>query len=154
VKRLLFVHHTVSPATAALFDSALAGARHPDVRGVEVVVRPALTAAASDVLEADGYLLGSPVNLGYLAGALKHFFDTVYYPCREASGGRPYGCYLHAGGGETGATGAVRALEGITAGLGWRAVQRPLVVTGAAPDALAAVGELAAAVSAWLALDG
>jgi NAD(P)H-dependent FMN reductase len=152
VKRLLFVHHTVSPATAALFDSALAGARHPGISGVEVVVRPALTAAAADVLDADGYLLGAPVNLGYLAGALKHFFDTVYYPCREATSGRPYGCYLHAGGGETGAAGALRALEAIAAGLGWRTVQEPVVVTGADPGTLAAVGELGAAVSAWLAL--
>jgi hypothetical protein len=36
-----------------------------------VVVRPALTAAAVDVLEADGYLLGTPVQLalGTFAGA-------------------------------------------------------------------------------------
>src|SRR5213075_1147076 len=55
--RLLVVHHTPSPATQELLEAALAGARHPDIPGVEVVVRPALVAAAVELLEADGYLL-------------------------------------------------------------------------------------------------
>jgi NAD(P)H-dependent FMN reductase len=42
-----------------------------------VVIRPALTAAAADVLAADGYLLGTPANIGYMSGALKHFFCSV-----------------------------------------------------------------------------
>ena len=67
-------------------------------------------------LGADGYLLGSPVNLGYLSGALKHFFDQIYYPCLDATRRRPFGVYLHA---DNDATGALRALDSITAGLGW-----------------------------------
>jgi hypothetical protein len=58
--RLLVVHHTPSPALQEMFESALGGARTDEIEGVEVVVRPALTAAAIDVLEADGYLLGTP----------------------------------------------------------------------------------------------
>ncbi len=38
-----------------------------------MVRRPALTLSAADVLAADGYLLGSPANLGYMSGALKHY---------------------------------------------------------------------------------
>jgi multimeric flavodoxin WrbA len=59
------------------------------------VVRPALTAAVVDVLNADGYILGTPANLGYIFGALKPFFDQIYYPCRTATVGRPYGLYVH-----------------------------------------------------------
>jgi NAD(P)H-dependent FMN reductase len=92
-----------------------------------VVIRPALTAAAVDVLEADGYLLGTPANIGYMSGALKHFFDGIYYPCLEATRRRPYGLYVH-GGSDT--AGAVRAVESITAGLLWRAVRPPIRVTG------------------------
>ena len=80
----------------ALHLAALEGARHPSIEGVEVVVRPALAATAVDVLQADGYLLGSPVNLGYISGALKHFFDQIYYPCLDATRRRPFTAYLHA----------------------------------------------------------
>ena len=145
--RLLVVHHTVSPATSALLTAAMEGARDPAITGVDVVGRPALTAAPLDVLEADGYLLAGPVNLGYLAGALKHFFDNIYYPCLEATVGRPFGAVLHA---NSDATGALRALEAITTGLRWRAAQKPLVVTGASPENLGAVRELAAALAAGL----
>ena len=52
--------------------------RHEDIEGVEVVVRPALEATADDVLAADGYLLATPANFGYMSGALKHFFDSTF----------------------------------------------------------------------------
>ena len=83
--RLLVVHHTPSPALQEMFEAAVSGARTDEIDDVEVVIRPALTAAAADVLEADGYLLGTPANIGYMSGALKHFFDGIYYPCLEAT---------------------------------------------------------------------
>ncbi|HEX8132210.1 MAG TPA: flavodoxin, partial [Actinomycetes bacterium] len=78
--RLLVVHHTTSPALQAMFEAAMSGATDEAIEGVTVLARPALAATAVDVLEADGYLLGTPANLGYMSGALKHFFDQVYYP--------------------------------------------------------------------------
>ncbi len=127
MKRLLIVHHTPSPSVQAMFEAVRAGASTDEIEGVEIVSRPALTASAVDVLEADGYLLGSPVNLGYLSGALKHFFDQIYYPCLEETVRRPFGAFLH---GNSDATGALRALTSITGGLKWKAVQPPVVVTG------------------------
>jgi multimeric flavodoxin WrbA len=127
MKRLLIVHHTPSPTLQAMYEAVRAGATTDEVGGVEVVARPALAATPVDVLEADGYLLGSPVNLGYLSGALKHFFDLVYYPCLEETVRRPFGAYLH---GNNDATGALRALESITTGLKWRPLRPPLVITG------------------------
>jgi multimeric flavodoxin WrbA len=59
--RLLIVHHTPSPNLQAMFEAALQGARTDEVEDIEVI-RPALTAAAVDVLQADGYLLGTPVR--------------------------------------------------------------------------------------------
>ena len=125
--RLLVVHHTPSPALQEMFEAAVSGARTDEINDVEVIIRPALTAAAVDVLEADGNLLGTPANIGYMSGALKHFFDGIYYPCLEATRRRPYGLYVH-GGMDT--TGAVRAVESITAGLQWRTVRPPVTVTG------------------------
>jgi multimeric flavodoxin WrbA len=150
VPRLLLVHHTPSPATHTLFEAVRAGATNDAIEGVEVVVRPALTATAVDVLEADGYLLGTPANLGYLSGALKHFFDQIYYPCLDAAALRPFGAWIH---GSNDVTGALRALEVITTGLRWRAAQAPVVVTGEPTAAdRDACWELGAAVAASLTL--
>jgi len=134
-----------------LYEAALAGCHDPDANdgSVEVVVRPALTAAVVEVLEADGFLLASPANIGYLSGAMKHFFDTVYYPCLEATKGRPFGAWVH---GNLDLTGAVRALESITSGLQWQPVRPPVEVVGApSKDDLAAVRDLASLVTVTVA---
>ena len=146
--KLLVVHHTPSPATHALLDAVRAGATDPQLAEVEVVVRPALAATATVVLDADVYLLGTPANLGYISGALKHFFDQIYYPCLEETIRRPFGAFLH---GNNDATGALRALEAITTGLKWKAVQPPVVVTGEPGKAdLEACWELGAVTAAEL----
>jgi multimeric flavodoxin WrbA len=146
--RLLVVHHTPSPAMQELLEAALTGARDDAIEGVEVVVRPALVASVVETMEADGYLLGTPANIGYISGALKHYFDTVYYPCLEATRGRPFAAYVH---GNLDSGGAVRAIESITTGLQWRAVG-PVLTSSGAPDAgvRAAVQDLAATLAATL----
>jgi multimeric flavodoxin WrbA len=115
-----------------LYEAALAGCRDPEANdgSVEIVIRPALTASVVDALEADGFLLASPANIGYLSGAMKHFFDTIYYPCLEATKGKPFGAWVH---GNHDVTGAVRALESITSGLQWQPV-RPVVEVVGAPS--------------------
>jgi NAD(P)H-dependent FMN reductase len=146
---LLIVHHTPSPALQAMFEAVAAGARTDEIDGVEVLVRPALTAGAADVLAADGYLLGTPANIGYMSGALKHFFDGIYYPCLEATKRRPYGLYVH-GNLDTG--GAVRAVESITTGLSWRQVRPAVTVIGTPAKAdLEACWELGALLAAEVA---
>jgi NAD(P)H-dependent FMN reductase len=146
VARLLIVHHTPSPPTHSLLTAVRDGAADPAIDGVEVVVRPALGATAVDVLEADGYLLGTPANLGSMSGALKHFFDTIYYPCLDATVGRPFGLWVH---GNNDTAGAVSAVERIVAGLRWKVVAPPLEVVGgvdrAATDAAYELGATAAA---------
>ncbi len=145
---LLVVHHTPSPATRELLEAVLAGTRDPEITGVNVHVRPALGATIPDVLHADGYLLGTPANFGYMSGALKHFFDTVYYPCLDAVAGRPFGLWTH---GNDDTAGAVRSILKLTGGLAWQQVARPLELTGA-PDGAArqACHELGATVAATL----
>jgi multimeric flavodoxin WrbA len=146
--RLLHVHHTTSPSLHALFDAAQAGARDPRIDGVDVVARAALEATAGDVLAADGYLLGTPANLGYMSGALKHFFDQIYYPCIDATVGRPFGVYVH---GNNDTTGALRSIEMVTTGLRWRSAQAPVSVIGSPRQAdLDACRELGAAIAAGL----
>jgi multimeric flavodoxin WrbA len=148
---LLVVQHTTSPALHSMFDAVMAGATDDQIEDVTVVSKPALAATVPDVLAADGYLLGTPANLGYMSGALKHFFDQIYYPCLAATVRRPYGLYVH---GNNDTTGAVRAIEKITTGLQWRAAQAPVLVLGdPSAEDLAACWELGAALAAGLMLD-
>lgn len=146
--RLLVVHHSPSLSTRGLADAVLAGARLPDITGVEVVEREALQATAEDVLSADGYLLGTTANFGYLSGALKHFFDTTFHDTHDLTRKRPFSYWIH-GGYDT--TGAETAMKSITTGYGWQLVAEPLVFTGEVDEQYTQLAaELGATVAASL----
>jgi NAD(P)H-dependent FMN reductase len=132
-----------------MLDAVLAGATTDEIPDIDVVVRPALAATAVDVLAADGFLLGTSANIGYMSGALKHFFDLVYYPALTAKVGAPYGLYVH---GNSDTTGAVRAVEAITRGMGWRQVHEHVrVLDKPGREDLEACWDLGATVAARVA---
>ena len=146
---LLIVHHTPSPHMQEMFEAVVSGATDPDIEGVDVVRRAALTLSPTDVLEADGYLLGTPANLGYMSGALKHAFDVCYYPCLDATRGRPFGLYLHGNEGTEGA--AARRRLPSPPGLGWVKAAEYVVVSGKPSKAdLESCWDLGATVAAQL----
>ncbi len=140
------VHHTPSIAVRQLLEALVAGTRHPELADVEVVVEPALSATASDVLACQGILLLTPANIGYMSGALKHFFDGIYYPCMDATRGLLFGMVVH---GNDDTTGAVRSIEKVTGALGWQPAAQPVSVLGP-PETkdLEAAAELGARVAA------
>jgi NAD(P)H-dependent FMN reductase len=115
-----------------MLDAVLAGARDPACGGPSVVVREALQASAEDVLAAQGLILGTPENFGYMSGGLKDFFDRIYYPCLEHTRGLPYGLFIRGGNDGSGALGAI---ERIVTGLGWRSVAPPVILAGQFEDA-------------------
>jgi multimeric flavodoxin WrbA len=131
-RRLLVVAHSPSENTRRLSEAVLRGARSPDIVGIETVLRPPLEAVPEDVLAAQAIILGTTENLGYMSGALKDFFDRIYYPCLERTQGLPYVLYIRAG---MDGTGTSRAVERITTGLRWRAVQPPLICRGGFSEA-------------------
>ena len=126
-KRLLIVGHVPSPNTRRLRDAVVAGAEHPDISEVEIVCNSPFDTEPDDVLAAQAIILGTTENLGYMSGALKDFFDRVYYPCLEEKQGLPYALYIRAG---MDGTGTRRGVETIVTGLRWRAVQDPLICRG------------------------
>ena len=126
-KHLLIVAHNPSPNTQKLVEATLAGARHPDVAGVESRWVPPLQANADDLLWADAIILGTTENFGYMSGALKDFFDRIYYPCLEHTEAMPYAAYIRAG---LDGTGTRIAIEKITTGLKWKAVQDAMILHG------------------------
>jgi len=139
---LVVVQHTPSPAMQQMLEAVLRGTRNSELGPLSVVVRAALSAGPADVLGADGIIVGAPANIGYMAGALKHFLDQIYYPCLEVTVGLPYGVYVH---GNDDTTGALRAIHSIVGGMGWRQVAPDVSVVGAPgkPD-LTACEELGA----------
>lgn len=126
-KRLLIVAHAPSPNTRTLLDAVIAGARSPEIDNVDVDAKGPLDTGPEDVLSAQAVILGTTENLGYMSGALKDFFDRVYYPCLEKTQGLPYALYVRAG---HDGTGTRRGVETIVTGLRWRAIQEPLICRG------------------------
>ena len=124
---LLIVHHSPTPLLKAINDAVIRGASDDAITGVDVRVVPALEATVEDVLAADSYVLGTATNFGYISGALKHFFDVTYNAVREETEKRPFSYWIH-GGYDT--TGAERAMEPITTGLGWKLAFDPLIFLG------------------------
>lgn len=131
-----------------LLDACVAAGALPELADIEFVTEPALSASAADVLAAHAYLLITPANIGYMSGALKHFFDVVYYPCLSATRDRPYGLIVH---GNDDTTGAIRSVERVADALRWRPVTPPQSVVGAATAAQReAATQTAATVAAQL----
>ncbi|MGE0880039.1 MAG: flavodoxin family protein [Acidimicrobiia bacterium] len=150
-RHLLVVFHSATGGADRMAERVIAGASDDSIEGVEVRVVRALDAGVDDVLWSDAIVLGTPENFGYMSGALKHFFDTIYYPCLDRTRGRPYALFVRAG--HDGA-GAVLAVSRIATGLGWREVQAPVVAVGAMTTGhLDACTELGGAMAAGLAMD-
>ena len=112
------------------------------------------------MLAADGFLLGTTANFGYMSGALKHFFDTIFLEAggalsddgSAATGGaggkRPWGLFVH---GRYDTTGAVRSVQSIVGALPWRQAAPVLEVLGDPDDEqLAAAYELGGTLAALL----
>lgn len=141
-QRLLVVQHTPSPAMQDMLEAVLRGAHHPELTDVSVEVKAALSAGPADVLEADALVLGTPANIGYMSGALKHFLDQVYYPCLQVTERKPYGVYVH---GNDDTAGALRAIHKIAGGMSWKQAAPDVSVTGPpAREDLSACEELGA----------
>jgi multimeric flavodoxin WrbA len=146
--RLLVVFHSRSGGTAAMADAVVAGANDDAIEGVEVYVRDAFDTTVDDVRSCNGIVLGTPENFGYMAGAVKDFFERVYYPLLEETPGLPYALFVKA---STDGEGAVRSVERIVAGLRWKLVAPPVVVAGdLGPGDLERCRELGAMIAAGL----
>lgn len=136
---LLIVHHSPTDSVRELTDAVVAGARNDEIEGVDVVVRAALDPDSAELLAADGVVLVTPANFGYMSGALKHYLDTVFLEAGGAladdggagdgSGGRrlPFGLVVH---GRYDTTGAERSVLAIVQALNWRQSADVLSILG------------------------
>ena len=123
-KHLLIVHHTQSGSTKKMTDAIINGAKQENII---IRSRSALKANSEDLLWADGLLLGTPENFGYMSGAMKFFFDTIYYECIEKIDGLPYAIYIKAG---NDGLGAKNSIEKILSGLSLKKIHNPIIIAG------------------------
>jgi multimeric flavodoxin WrbA len=148
MKTLLIVYHTGGVKTAKMAEAVERGARSEE--NVEVIVKRCADAGPEDLLAADGILLGTPENFGYMAGMMKDFLERVFYACEGKVNGRPYALFV--GAGQDG-RGAVTSVERIVLGLRLKKVHEPIIgLKDLTPEILAQCEELGAAFAAGLSL--
>ena len=145
---LLIVYHTQSGTTSRMADAVIRGASSEEIPAVTVRVKSALEADADDLLWADGFILGTPENFGYMSGAMKYFLDRVYYSCENRINGKPFALFVRAG---NDGTGAIASMRRILTGLAVKEVQEPVLLAGSFDEArLAECEELGLTMAAGL----
>ena len=134
-KTLLIVYHSMTGGTRQMVEATARGAASSQT--VRVHLLPAPAAQAADLLEADGYIFGTPENLAAIAGLMKYFFVRTYYPALERISGRPYATLICAG---SDGHNAARQLARIATGWRLKAIADPLIVCTQAqtPEAILA----------------
>ena len=147
MKTLLIVYHTAGVKNAHMAEAVARGARGEE--GVRVVLKRCAEAGPEDVLAADGLILGTPENFGYMSGMMKDFLERIFYACEGRIEGRPWALFV--GTGLDGA-GAVSSVERIVTGLRLKKIGEPIVVVRQLePEHVTALEELGAAMAAGLA---
>ncbi len=147
MKTLLIVFHTGGVKTAQMAEAVERGARSEE--GVRVVVKRCADAGPEDMLGADGLILGTPENFGYMSGMMKDFLERVFYPCEGKVEGRPWALFV--GAGQDG-TGAVNSVERIVTGLRLKKAFEPVIgLKELTPEVVAKCEEMGATLAAGIA---
>jgi len=148
MKTLLIVYHTGGVKTAQMAEAVERGARGEE--NINVVVKRCAEAGPEDVIAADGLILGTPENFGYMSGMMKDFLERVFYACEGKVNGRPWALFVSAG--QDGG-GAVTSVERIVLGLRLNKVHEPIIgLKDLTAEILKHCEELGAAFAAGLAM--
>ena len=127
MRHLLLIHGGHGGGrTAALVSAVVAGIEMAGEE-LECRVKSALEAGITDLLWAQGLLIGTPEHFGYMSGAVKDFMDRTFYPAEGRVEALPYALFVSAG---NDGSGAVNSIERIAQGYKWKRVAEPLIVRG------------------------
>jgi len=127
MKHLLIVYHSQSGKNLEMAEAIYEGCCDPLIEAVEVRFKQAGQSDAADLLWADGLILGTPENFGYMSGALKDFFDRTFYEVEGQVDGKPYAIFV--GSGNDG-QGALLSIRRICNGYKFKEIQEPIVIIG------------------------
>ncbi|GHA08798.1 flavodoxin [Arenicella chitinivorans] len=129
-KTLLIVAHTPSPNTRALAHALLGGVNAITEPTLNCELKSPFECEAENVLNADALILFTTENFGAMSGALKDFFERIYYPCLDQPArneAKPYALVIRAG---LDGSGTEIGVHRITTGLKWREAQDVLLCRG------------------------
>lgn len=129
-------------------EAAYRGATDDAVEGTETRLLTAGDAGVDELLWADGLLLGTPENFGYMSGALKDFLDRTYYPVEGRIDNLPYAVFISAGNDGAGALSSIRRIAN---GYPFKEVHEPIIAKGeVTEEILVACEELGMTLAAGL----
>jgi multimeric flavodoxin WrbA len=138
-KHILFIDHSPSPKTLRLSDAALAIMKNNS--DIAIIRKKPVDVDVADIQAANGILIATTENIGYMAGLTKDVFDRCYNDLLDVTAGKPVGIYIRAG---LDGTGTRKAIETILTGLRWRLMSDILICHGDwNDDFIAAVETLA-----------
>jgi len=127
--KILIVYHSQTGHTEELARAVAEGVK--EVEGAEAILKRAGEATVEDLLEADGVVIGSPENFGYMAGMVKDFFDRTFYQAHDKVFRKPFAVFISAG---NDGTGALKAIERIALGYKFKTVFPPVISRGPVRD--------------------
>jgi len=126
LKHLLIVYHSKSGSTGKMAEAVLQGTQHSDI-DIDVRMRQAHEADIDDLLWANGLIVGTPENFGYMSGMMKDFLERTFYPAEGRVEGLPYCIFISA---SNDGTGALSSLRRICSGYPFKEVQQPIISRG------------------------
>jgi hypothetical protein len=123
--RILIVYASQRGGTAQLAEAVERGARREE--NVSVRKLHGTLAGPEDLLWCDGLVIATPENFGYMAGAVKDFFDRTFYEVQGRVDQLPYAVVVRA---SNDGTFALAAVERIARGYPLRKVAEPVLWIG------------------------
>jgi len=125
--KILIIYHSLGGANQKMAEAVAAGVQ--SIEGVEALLKPALETTLEDLTSCAGLAIGSPEYFGYMAGAVKDFFDRTYERARGDSRvfRKPFVIFINAG---NDGTGALTSIERISRGLQFKKVLDPIIARG------------------------
>jgi multimeric flavodoxin WrbA len=141
---ILVIYHSQGGSNRKMAEAVAEGVS--SMEGAEARLKDAGEAFLEDLLACDGLIIGSPEYFGYMAGAVKDFFDRTYEQARGKVFRKPYALFVN--GGNDG-TGACTHIERICIGFQFKKVLDPIIargeITGDVLDACRLMGQTLAA---------
>ena len=132
---ILIIYHSQTGKTKKMAEAVARGAN--SIENVRAILKEAMETTLDDLCSCDGLTIGSPEYFGYMAGAIKDFFDRTYYQARGRKEifKKPYVIFISAG---NDGLGALRSIERICIGYQFKKVYEPVIAKGEIDEAVLA----------------